>query len=285
MIDIHLLEQFHAFYECGTLSAAAEKLHTSQPALTRAMKKLEENLGVTLFVRSKNQLKLNDTGVHAAEYARDVLDADRDFEAKVKAYDRRLRTISIGFCAPVPQTVLTPILNTIFDGMTISADMMDDIEFVDRLKSHEYNLAVIHEDPKDKEIYVKKCGHEDLFISLMPGDPLTFYPEVHLSDLDGKSILLLTRIGFWMNFHKDKTPNTNYLLQIDMDSFFELSQNSSYPSFSSSYYMSRGQEFKGKVTVALADPECHTDYYLACLASEKEKYKALFDRVNETTIL
>ena len=119
----------------------------------------------------------------------------------------------------------------------------------------------------------------------MPGDPLTFYPEVHLSDLDGKSILLLTRIGFWMNFHKDKTPNTNYLLQIDMDSFFELSQNSSYPSFSSSYYMSRGQEFKGKVTVALADPECHTDYYLACLASEKEKYKALFDRVNETTIL
>ena len=42
MIDIHLLEQFHAFYECGTLSAAAEKLHTSQPALTRAMKKLEE---------------------------------------------------------------------------------------------------------------------------------------------------------------------------------------------------------------------------------------------------
>ncbi|MBR1643620.1 MAG: LysR family transcriptional regulator, partial [Butyrivibrio sp.] len=51
MIDIHLLEQFHAFYECGTLSAAAEHLHTSQPALTRAMKKLEEDLGVTLFIR------------------------------------------------------------------------------------------------------------------------------------------------------------------------------------------------------------------------------------------
>ncbi len=285
MIDIHLLEQFHAFYECGTLSAAAEKLHTSQPALTRAMKKLEEELGVTLFVRSRNQLKLNDTGIHAAEYARDVLEADRDFEAKVKAYNRKLHTISIGFCAPVPQTVLTPILNTIFDGMTISADMMDDAEFVDRLKSHEYNLAVLHNDPGDKDIYVKKCGHEDLFISLMPGDPLTFYPEIHLSDLDGKSILLLTRIGFWMNFHKDKTPNTNYLLLIDMDSFFELSQNSSFPSFSSSYFLSRGQEFKGKVTVALADPECHTDYFLACLASEIEKYKTLFDKVNETTIL
>ena len=119
----------------------------------------------------------------------------------------------------------------------------------------------------------------------MPGDPLAFYPEIHLSDLDGKSILLLTRIGFWMNFHNNKTPNTNYLLQMDPDSFMELSQNSNYPSFSSSYYLSRGQKIEGKVTVSLADSECHTDYVLACLASEKEKYKALFDRVNESTIL
>ena len=285
MIDISLLEQFFTFAEFGTLSAAAEKLHTSQPALTRAMKKLEEDLAVSLFIRSKNQLKLNETGLRAAEYARDVLDADRDFEAKVKAYERSLKTISIGFCAPVPQTVLTPILNTIFEGMTISADMTDDIQFVNRLKLHEYHLAVLHEDPKDEDIYVKKCGHEDLFISLMPGDPLAFYPEIHLSDLDGRSILLLTRIGFWMNFHNNKTPNTNYLLQMDSNSFYELSQNSDYPSFSSSYYLSRGQKIEGKVTVSLADPECHTDYYLACLASEKEKYKTLFDRVNETTIL
>ena len=285
MIDIHLLEQFHAFAECGTLSAAAEKLHTSQPALTRAMKKLEEDLGVTLFVRSKNQLKLSDTGMHAAEYALDVLNADKDFESKVKAYDRSLRTISIGFCAPVPQTVLTPVINTVFDGMTISADMSDDALFVDRLKSHEYHLAVLHEDPKDNNIHVKKCGHEDLFISLMPGDPLTFYPEIHLSDLDGKSILLLTRIGFWMDFHADKTPNTNYLLQVDQDSFYELSLNSAYPSFSSSYYISRGMVIDGKINIPLADPECHTDYFLACLTSEKEKYAKLFDRVNETTIM
>lgn len=95
----------------------------------------------------------------------------------------------------------------------------------------------------------KKCGHEDLFISLMPGDPLTFYPELHLSDLDGKSILLLTRIGFWMHFHADKTPNANYLLQVDQDSFYELSFNSTYPSFTSSYYISRGMVIDGKVNI------------------------------------
>ena len=284
MINIDLLEQLAAFAECGTLSAAAEKLHTSQPALTRSMKKLENDLDVALFIRGKNHLGLNEVGKRAAEYAIDVINADRDFEAKVRAYARRLRTIGVGFCAPVPQTVLTPIINTIFDGMTISADMTDDSQFVTRLKSHEYHLAVLHEDPKDPDIYAKKCGHEDLYISLMPGDPLAFYPEIHLKDLDGKSILLLSRIGFWANFHNDKTPNTNYLLQVDQNSFAELTVNSGYPSFTSSYYVDRGMVIDGKVNIPLADPECHTDYYLCCLESEKTRYKKLFDQVSEATI-
>ena len=70
MVEIHLLEQLAAFAEYGTLSTAADKLHTSQPALTRSMKKLEDELDVSLFIRKKNHLELNETGRHAAEYAR-----------------------------------------------------------------------------------------------------------------------------------------------------------------------------------------------------------------------
>ena len=40
MIEIYLLEQLEAFARCGTLSAAAEELHLSQPALTRSMMSL-----------------------------------------------------------------------------------------------------------------------------------------------------------------------------------------------------------------------------------------------------
>lgn len=101
MTEIHLLEQLAAFADCGTLSAA-EKLHTSQPALTRSMKKLEAALGVTLFARSKNRLLLNECGTFAASMARRVLAEDREFENMVKAYDRSLHTISVGFCAPIP---------------------------------------------------------------------------------------------------------------------------------------------------------------------------------------
>ena len=284
MIEIHLLEQLEAFAKYGTLSAAAEHLHTSQPALTRSMKKLEDDLGVTLFIRSKNKLELNEVGLKAAEYASFVLQSDRDFESKVQAYSRNLHTLSIGFCSPVPQNVLIPIINTIFEGMTVSFDMMDDSLFLDRLLSEEYQLAVVHKKPEGDEFYYKKCGHEDLYISLTPSDPLTFYPQIHLSDLDGRSILLLSSIGFWANQNQSKMPNVKYLLQIDQSSFEELAENSAYPSFTSSYYINQGLKNPGKIDIPIVDKECHTDYYLVCLKKKKDYFEQLFDHIHNNTI-
>ena len=56
MIETSLLEQLVAFHDYKTLSAAAEHLLTSQPALSLSMRKLEEDFGVPLFERSKNRL-------------------------------------------------------------------------------------------------------------------------------------------------------------------------------------------------------------------------------------
>lgn len=284
MTEIHLLEQLAAFDDCGTLSAAAEKLHTSQPALTRSMKKLEASLGVDLFARSKNRLLLNECGTFAASMARRVLAEDREFENMVKAYDRSLHTISVGFCAPIPQAVLTPLLNNFFAELTISADMTDDSSFLEKLERRIYQIAVVHEQPKGEQFHWKKCGHEDLFISLMPENPLATRSEVHLSDLEGMSILLLSRIGFWANTHRAKTPNAKYLLQIEQDSFWELAMNSSYPVFESSYHIRHGQTLHGRINVPLIDSECHTDYYLVALATERKRFATLFDHITETTV-
>ena len=232
MIEVHLLEQLVAFAQCGTLSAAAEKLHTSQPALTRSMKKLETLLDVTLFVRSKNRLVLNECGKLAVTWAGRVLEENREFERRVKAYDRSF-----------------------------------------------------HTQPQAEHFFWKKCGHEDLYISLPPENPLALRPQVRLADLDGMSILLLSRIGFWANTHRAKTPNAKYLLQIEKDSFWEFATNSSYPVFESGYRVRHGQTLPGRINVPLVDSECHTDYYLVSLASEQKRFAALFDHVNETTIL
>lgn len=52
MIDTYLLEYFITFYEEGSLLKASEKLHVSQPSLTRAMQKLEVELDLTIFTEA-----------------------------------------------------------------------------------------------------------------------------------------------------------------------------------------------------------------------------------------
>ncbi len=62
MFELNQLEQLLTVAECGTLSAAAEKLHLSQPALSRSMQRLEAELSVPLFSRQKNKIALNENG-------------------------------------------------------------------------------------------------------------------------------------------------------------------------------------------------------------------------------
>lgn len=284
MIETSLLVQLIAFADCGTLSEAAETLHTSQPALTRAMKKLEAELGVPLFLRSKNHIALNDTGRVAVGYARRVVQEAEDFTAHVRAYDRSQHTISIGYCAPIPQSILTPIINSLFDGMTLSADMKDDRDFLARLDDGTYQLAVVHEMPQGKAYLAKKCGSEKLYLSVPTDSPLAFYPEIRLQDLNGLSILLFARIGFWMRLVQEKSPDAHYLLQVQRDAFQELVHHSDYPYFSSSYYLQRGNRLPGRVQIPLAAPEGKTSYYLVCRLENAKRFRRLFDEIHETTI-
>ena len=75
LIESYLLEQFEAVARCGTLLKASEELHISQPSLSRSMKKLEDVLGVSLFIRENSKISLNETGKLAADYARRALEA------------------------------------------------------------------------------------------------------------------------------------------------------------------------------------------------------------------
>lgn len=285
MIELSLLAQLVAFADCGTLSAAAEHLHTSQPSLTRAMRRLEGELNLTLFVRGKNHIALTPTGEMAVHYARRVLTEAEEFETRIRAYDRSLRTITIGFCAPVPQMILPPLLNTIFEGMTISADMKDDADFFDRLADGSYQLAVTHLPPEDTDTFhAKKCGSEDLFLSLPSASPLAFYPELSLRHLEDQTILILNHIGFWMNAVCAKTIHTRYIFQTERDTLTELAANSSYPVFQSSYFIARGETVVGRINVPLTDAECHTDYYLVCLRKDERKYRRLFAKIDENTV-
>ena len=151
MIETYLLEQFAAFARCGTLLKASEELHITQPTLSRSMKKLEEELGVSIFHRENSKLSLNETGKVAAEYAEKALQANQDLIDHVLAHDRSLRTVSIGSSSPFPINELMPTLQEYLTEKTILTELVDtDEHLLTGLKNRRYDIIILHSLPEDK---------------------------------------------------------------------------------------------------------------------------------------
>ena len=157
-IEIYLLEQLAAFSRCGTLSAAAEELAVSQPALTRSMKKIEDILGVSLFDRSINRIRLNENGKRAAEQAVKLLEADREMIRLVRNFDRSSKTISIGSCVPGPLMEYPGILSSLYSGMAIVSEMAEESELLTGLRSDRFQLAILAHPLSDSDLYCQPCG-------------------------------------------------------------------------------------------------------------------------------
>lgn len=87
MIELNQLQQFAAVAECGTLSSAAERLFVSQPALTRSMQKLENDLGVPLFDRARSRISLNGNGKFFLDLVRNLLSEADSCVERVRAFD------------------------------------------------------------------------------------------------------------------------------------------------------------------------------------------------------
>lgn len=77
-MEFHQLRSFIAVAEEGRLSRAAEKLFTSQPAVSSHIKSLEEELGVSLFVRTPRGMLLTSEGMAMLEKARTTIHSAED---------------------------------------------------------------------------------------------------------------------------------------------------------------------------------------------------------------
>lgn len=89
------LSAYRIFYmaaQKGNISYAAKELYISQPAISKAISKLEENLGVSLFYRSSRGVTLTEEGKILYEHTRNAFEALEEGEADIK----RIRTLGIG---------------------------------------------------------------------------------------------------------------------------------------------------------------------------------------------
>ena len=83
-MDIILLERFKKVAESEHLTKAAKQLHMAQPALSRSIAKLEEELGVELFDRANRQMTLNQYGAIVLRHVNIILDEVDSMEKELK---------------------------------------------------------------------------------------------------------------------------------------------------------------------------------------------------------
>lgn len=276
MVELNELRQFVAFAKTGTLSAAAEYLHLSQPALSRNMKKLEDDFGIPLFERTKNKLALNENGEYVLEQARNLL-ADADsLIAKAREFDRRNRTLSLGACSLGPVWMLTPIISNVYDA-SLQTEQDNEDRLLQDLDNNVYQLVATHIEPQGEQYYYQAFGQEHLYFAFPPGHKFAQRESLTFAEMNGENMLLMPDIGFWA-FVRDKTmPDSRFLTQSNRYNFNELLRASLLPSFTTNIVLKYfGPTPGNRVAVPISDPEATVTYYLVCKAERKRDFQALF---------
>lgn len=274
-MELFDLEQLAAFADYGTLSAAAEKLHLSQPTLTKTMKRLEEEFQVSLFIRSKNRLELNENGKLAAKKAHKILSDSKELIQLVRALDRERHTIAIGSCAPVPAFLLSQRAASLYKDMTITSELKSNSDLITGLRNERYQIVILPYKPSEKDLVIKKCGTETLFLVFPKTHRFANRKEISLDEMDGENMLLFSDIGFWHDIVTAHMPHSRFLIQTERFDFNELTRSSILPYFATDTTLHYNDIPDERVAVALSDKEVSVTYYAVCLASKREQLKNL----------
>ena len=108
-MELRHLRYFIAVAAHGSFNRAAKILHLTQPALSRQVKDLEEELGVPLLVRGQNTVKLTESGDLFYEEAREVIARANEAVQRVRGAERR-ETLRIGYAPSMIAGIMSVVL-------------------------------------------------------------------------------------------------------------------------------------------------------------------------------
>ena len=259
MLELYDLEKLVAFRREGTLVAASEKLLISQPALSRSMRKLEDEMGVELFTRSKNRMKL-------------LGEAD-SLVSRVRQLDRSRHTVSVGSVAPEPLWELAAAIGSAYPGMTVSSGLAEADALLAGVQDETYSFVVLTFAPQLPGVEVLPFGSEKLCFLLPMNHPLAGEAELRLADLNGETMLLRPNLGFWTRT-LESLPDTCFLVQQEDYAFGELIRASSLPAFTTDRVQRRYGATEGRVAVPISDPGTSVDYFVAYRSADKKRLAA-----------
>ena len=188
-MELQQLKYFVAIAKYENLTKAAQKLHVSQPSLSRSLHSLEDELGVMLFDRVGRNIVLNDVGRIALTRILTVLDSAETVHREISEYVSD-RAQTVNFYSPVPlghnADVILGFKEQYPDihlrvGWKLSEvleKMMPDITF--------FASPIVHREPN----YLM-LGEENVVVAVSKKNPLANKPSVKLTELSNENWVLV----------------------------------------------------------------------------------------------
>ncbi|TQV73946.1 hydrogen peroxide-inducible genes activator [Aliikangiella marina] len=176
-------------------SKAAEACHVSQPSLSIAVKKLEEELGITIFQRGKRQVEVTPEGEAVVQQAQKVIE-----EAEKLSYLKSVQksplegVLKIGAIftiGPYLYPSLVPYMREKHPKMPLHIDEDYTENLRKKLLTAEIDIAVLALPFSDPAIETLEVYDEDFMPLFYDGHPFSEASSVSVKDIAGKDLIML----------------------------------------------------------------------------------------------
>lgn len=191
------LEYVIALHKLGHFAKAADQCGVTQPTLSMQIQKLETELGVIIFDRSKKPILLTDQGKLLIEQMQTVL-----FEAQqishilfMHSHEEAQGLIKLGIIptlAPYLLPRLLPFLSKKHPQMKLQISEMQTQQTIQSLENDEIDVALLAIPLNIKQIQEKSLFFEPFFLLCQKGHPLSRNKYIKYSELRYPDIWLLT---------------------------------------------------------------------------------------------
>ena len=200
IMELRQLRYFVMLAETGNFHRAAERLHMSQPPLTVAIRKLEEELGAALFVRSARGVSLTAAGQASLEMAHATLaQADRFREAAREGAAGERGRLRVGFIGSATFELLPRIIREYrrrYPGVELVLEEATSVEIARKLAAAELDVGLVRLPLLEiADVNTVAIDPDELHAALPASSPLASAGVVPLEALAKEPFILQSRIS------------------------------------------------------------------------------------------
>lgn len=161
---------YNCVAETGNISHAAKRLFISQPAVSKAISALEENLQTTLFIRSSRGVKLTEEGQLLFEHTKKAFDLlQRGEDGIKKIHELGIGHLRIGVSTTLCKYFLLPYLNGFVKEnphIKIAIESQSTYHTLKQLENSTLDIGLVAKPDSDKSFLFYSLGKiEDIFVA------------------------------------------------------------------------------------------------------------------------